>query len=260
MVQRQSGLIQLTFVLNTSGKDTPKANQWQTLLHQLREEHNGLWHSLWLNFNDRSTNAILGPQWSLVWGEKWLWETFGEVLVCYGPANFGQANIPLFESMLTCLRELIPDQARVAEFYAGVGVIGLSIASRCQWVRCSEMNPHAEVCFEQARSRLPLSQGVKMTFFTGSTHNTLSLMEEATTVIVDPPRKGLEATFFSALKAASTVKQLIYISCGWEAFKRDCHQLISEGWGVQSVDGYLFFPGSNHFELLVSFERKFFGS
>ena len=196
VVQRQSGLVQLTFVLNTSGKDTPKAHHWRTLLHQLAKEHKGLWHSLWLNFNDRSTNAILGPQWSHVWGEKWLWETLGEVLVCYGPANFGQANINLFESMLTRLRELIPEQARVAEFYAGVGVIGLSIASQCQWVRCSEMNPHAEVCFEQARSRLPLNHAAKMTFHTGSTQNTLSLMEEASTVIVDPPRKGLEASFF----------------------------------------------------------------
>ena len=74
-------------------------------------------------------------------------------------------------------------------------------------------------------------------------------------MIVDPPRKGLDHCLFSALREASTVQQLLYISCGWEAFKEDCRRLCEEGWQIQSADGYLFFPGSNHVELLVCFTR-----
>ncbi len=255
VVQRETGRIQLTFVLNLS-LDSPQAHRWQDLVKQLGENNSTLWHSLWLNYNHRQTNTIFGPHWSHVWGEEQLWEQFGGVSVCYGPASFGQANLPLFERMLFRIRDLVPQEARVAEFYAGVGVIGLFIASHCQQVQCSEINPYAEVYFQQARLRLPSSIAPRLEFITGPTQQTLSLLNNATTAIVDPPRKGLDRDFFSALKAASSVQQLLYISCGWDAFQRDCQRLCEDGWNIQSVDGHLFFPGSNHVELLVCFERK----
>jgi 23S rRNA (uracil1939-C5)-methyltransferase len=254
VVQRGSGRVQLAFVLNFN-KESPQVNRWRMLIHELGQNNPTLWHSLWINFNDRSTNTIFGPHWSYIWGEEYLWESFGEVAVCYGPASFGQANLPLFEHMLSRIRELLPKQACVAEFYAGVGAIGLFIASSCQWVRCSEINPHAEAYFNQARSRLPPSVATRLTFVPGATQTTLSILHGASTVIVDPPRKGLDPHFFSALKDAVGVQRLLYISCGWEAFVRDCQKLCAQGWEIQSVDGYLFFPGSNHVELLVCFDR-----
>lgn len=255
VVQRTTGRVQITFVLNLE-PDSLKAKHWHTLVKQLGESNPHFWHSLWLNFNDRKTNTIFGSHWSHVWGEEQLWEQFGGVEVCYGPASFGQANLPLFEQMLFRIRELLPVRSLVAEFYAGVGVIGLFIASHCQEVRCSEINPHAEEYFNLSSSRLPPSLASRLSFSSGDTRKALSLFEGADTVIVDPPRKGLDPDFFSALKKASSVQQLIYISCGWEGFQRDCQQLCSNDWKIQSVDGYAFFPGSNHVELLVNFTRN----
>lgn len=254
VVQRQTGRVQLTFVLNTK-QDGPLTARWHSLVRQLGKSYPSFWHSLWLNFNNQQTNTIFGSEWSHVWGEEHLWEKFGKVDVCYGPASFGQANLPLFERMLVRIRELLPPQACVAEFYAGVGVIGLFIASHCQQVQCSEMNPYAEAYFNEARARLPSPTASRLSFFSVPTQQALSLLNGATTAIVDPPRKGLDPQFFPALKTASSVEQLIYVSCGWEAFQRDCQKLCADGWIIQSVDGYLFFPGSNHVELLVCFKR-----
>lgn len=254
VVQRVSGRVQLTFVFNTSST-SPHVQHWQSLIQQLGENYPTFWHSLWVNFNDQKINTIFGQQWAFVWGEEQLWEQFGGVAVCYGPASFGQANLSLFERMLFRIRSLLPEQARVAEFYAGVGIIGLFVISNCQWVRCSEINPHAEKYFNHSRVRLPDELISRINFFSGPTHQTLSILDEATTVIVDPPRKGLDKPFFSALKTASTIKQLLYISCGWEAFKKDCQHLFADGWKIKHVDGYHFFPGSNHVELLVDFIR-----
>ncbi len=255
VVQRSTGQVQLAFVFNSSSLKKEQVRRWHALVEQLGKEHSTFWHSLWINFNDRPVNTIFGQEWRHVWGEEQLWEQFGEVAVCYGPASFGQANLPLFERMLNRICELLPHQARVAEFYAGVGAIGLCISPHCQWVRCSEMNPFAETYFQQARAQMSSHLSSRLTFFSGTTQDTLSLLEDATTAIVDPPRKGLHIHFFSALKDAQTVRQLLYISCGWESFKQDCQKLCEEGWKVQSVDGYHFFPGSNHIELLVHFER-----
>lgn len=255
VVQRESGRIQLSFVFNSPLSKGDRVDRWRDLLLQLGEEHSSLWHSLWMNFNDQPINTIFGSNWMLAWGEELLWEKFQDVNVCYGPASFGQANLPLFESMLIRIRELLSPQARAAEFYAGVGVIGLFIASHCKWVRCSEMNPFAESYFRQACARLSIDMASRISFFSHSTQEALFILGEATTVIVDPPRKGLDSCLFAALKEASTVKQLLYISCGWESFKKDFQKLAEEGWKVKSVDGYHFFPGSNHVELLVNFNK-----
>lgn len=255
VVERKSQKIQVSFVLNFSENEASKANHWQSMIEKLGGEHEDLWHSLWVNYNNQRTNTIFGLHWKLVFGEEFLWESFGAVNVCYGPASFGQSNLPLFEKMLTQLREFIPKEARVAEFYAGVGAIGLFIADKCHSVVCCEMNPFAQSFFEQSRMRLSLATANKLTFHTKATEKAFQLLEDVTSVIVDPPRKGLDSSFFPIIKRAESISQLIYVSCGWDSFKRDCEKLFVDGWNLKNVEGYVFFPGSNHIELLANFTR-----
>lgn len=256
VVQRKSGKVQLSLVFNSSSKNKEQTNRICSLVKLLNKQEPSLWHSLWINFHAQQSNIIFGSEWFLVEGEELLWEEFDGLSVCYGPTSFGQANLPLFEQMLFRIRELLPNQSRVAEFYAGVGVIGLFISSHCEWVRCSEINPFAEFYFQYAKSKLPKDVATHISFATSSAEKALSLMEGATAVIVDPPRKGCDLQFLEALNHVSSVNQLLYISCGWQGFKRDFQRLQKDGWSVVSVDGYHFFPGTNHVELLVNFERK----
>jgi hypothetical protein len=49
---------------------------------------------------------------------------------------------------------------------------------------------------------------------------------------------------------------LIYLSCGFAAFKRDCAGLLNSGqWSLQSASGFLFFPGTDSLEVLAVFKR-----
>jgi 23S rRNA (uracil1939-C5)-methyltransferase len=255
VVERATGRVQLSIVVNCAGKDLQVIQQWKAILNQLWELDSMLWHSLWINWNDQATNTIFGSEWTKINGEDLLWECFDGQFICYLPASFGQANLELFERLVCKIKHIVTPQARVTEFYAGVGVIGLCLAAQCEWIRCSEMNPLAQPCFESSRNRLDAETAAKISFKTATTQNTLELMEEATHVIVDPPRKGLDPSFFQALQENQTVKHLIYISCGWEAFQRDCLQLQTLGWKIVTADGYLFFPGSSHIELLAHFSK-----
>ncbi|WP_068467569.1 class I SAM-dependent RNA methyltransferase [Candidatus Protochlamydia phocaeensis] len=255
VVERSSGLVQAVFVINCRDDSSPVAQKWHKLLSDLFEEDQGkFWHSIWLNFNGRKTNTIFGEGWAKVKGKDLIWESFGPISVCYQPANFAQANLNLFESLLHRIWEWISPNAKVAEFYAGIGVIGLFIASKCAWVKCEEINPYAESCFDLSRKRLKPEEAAKISFHSGSAEDCVSIMIEADTVIVDPPRKGLSKFFMQAL-IHSPVKKLIYVSCGWESFKKDNQILLQEGWRLKKLEGYAFFPGSNHIELLACFER-----
>ena len=79
------------------------------------------------------------------------------------------------------------------------------------------------------------------------------LQEPWNTIVVDPPRKGLERKFLDAICNAKQLKRLIYVSCGWESFKRDC-ALLCRSWRLSQAELFLFFPGTEHLEVLAIFD------
>ena len=77
---------------------------------------------------------------------------------------------------------------------------------------------------------------------------------------MDPPRKGLAPALVAALcqpmKTTNPLSKLVYLSCGFSAFKRDCMLLLdSKFWVLSFVRSFLFFPGTDSIETLAVFER-----
>lgn len=253
VVERKTGRVQLSLVINEKSLNPPL----QASLSKLWDRGApALWHSLWVNFNETRHNVIFGSGWSLINGDSLLWEQFGGVSVCFQPSSFAQANLDLFELMLERLSAMIPSGSAVLEFYAGVGVIGLYLAKKCGRVICCEINPFAEKGFEMSRQRLDHDVSQKIEFHVGKSSDFVDKISEVDTIVVDPPRKGLEKQLLKALAECSTPKKLYYISCGWSSFQTDCNTLIENGWKLQNGEGYLFFPGSEQIEILALFEKE----
>lgn len=255
VVERKTGRVQLGLVFNADDLSSPQARKWECALEKLWNDSNNLWHSIWLNFNIRRDNIIFGQQWHHLHGDPLLWETIAGIEICFQPATFAQANLDLFEKMAMRIREWVPQQASVTEFYAGVGVLGLTLAQKSCWVRCCELNPNARFCFEESRNKLALEIRKKISFYEGVAGKQYELMDEADVVIVDPPRKGLDSGLLRALQATQTLKEIIYISCGWIAFQRDCDALLAVGWKIKTAEAFLFFPGSNQIEVAAVFTK-----
>jgi tRNA/tmRNA/rRNA uracil-C5-methylase (TrmA/RlmC/RlmD family) len=121
-----------------------------------------------------------------------------------------------------------------------------------------ETNQVAELCFKETLRRLEPQLAQRLSFVGGASESCLHLLKEKSveTVIVDPPRKGLDLSLLKALGEAENICNLIYVSCGWGSFQRDCMLLLSDGWQLKEAEAFLFFPGSNHLEILAFFERK----
>lgn len=251
VVERSTGKLQIAFVVNFMFI----TDRWIGLIHLLETMDPTLWHSFWLNFNPLITNTIFSSNWIQIKGTEFVIETFGERSIFYLPSTFGQANLNLFEVMLCRIKEWITPSSNVVEYFAGVGAIGLFILDQCSSVICTEINPHSKVCFDKAQSILPKEIRQKISYVVNSADCSLNLMDRASTIIVDPPRKGLTKGFKEAL-TASKAKEFIYISCGWESFKIDSVSLIDNGWNLTHLEGFAFFPGSDHIELLAKFNRE----
>ncbi|CAO2818335.1 unnamed protein product [Amaranthus hypochondriacus] len=74
------------------------------------------------------------------------------------------------------------------------------------------------------------------------------LREKESSISIQGTRNELESDVLP--------QTLIYISCGWDSFKRDCKQLLSnKAWHLDKAHGFNFFPGTQSIEVLAIFRR-----
>jgi 23S rRNA (uracil1939-C5)-methyltransferase len=257
VVERRTQKAQLALVVNAKDWTSSAVHKIEDLAASLVANAPHLWHSIWMNLNATQENRIFGEPWKLFHGEHFLWEKICETPVCFLPASFGQANLDLFEQMVSEIRSIVPAQSKIIEFYAGVGVIGLVLAPQAKWVKCIEINPEAKICFNEAILQMPLSDAKKIDYLlrAASESQAHQSLFEADIVIVDPPRKGVDKELLALLKESNSIKKLIYVSCGWKAFERDADELLKAGWRIQQAKAYLFFPGNDYLETLAVFEK-----
>jgi len=247
VVERSSLKVQITFVLNSN---------METNLKKWEINEDPIWHSVWINFNATRTNNIFGVDWAHIKGPPLIFERFGLSEVCFHPASFAQSNLELFEEMLESINNIVPENSKVVEYYAGVGVIGLKIATKCQSIVCCEITPQAEDCFNVAKSKLEPEVAKKITFQKALSERSLNLIKDKDVCIVDPPRKGVDLNLLDEIVYESDLQKIIYLSCGWKAFQRDCDFILkSNKWKIEKIEPYLFFPGSNHIEILAVFKK-----
>ena len=77
-------------------------------------------------------------------------------------------------------------------------------------------------------------------------------MEDFDSVLVDPPRSGLDA---STRRAVATYTHILYISCGPDALKRDLEALASTH-EVERFAAFDHFPYTRYVESAVYLRRR----
>ncbi len=241
-VERETGRVQLVLVVNAPSLDS----SLQSFCRHL--EKFPLWHSIWINFHPQATNRILGSAWQRVSGEEWLRQKMGDMSVAFHPGAFAQAHLELFEKMLITIKKWVPDQSRILELFAGLGLIGRSLEPTCKSLTLVENNPLAELSYcasypESEKCHYLLQDATQVQDFS-----------PYDIVIVDPPRKGLSEALLLNLCRAEALR-LIYVSCGWDSFQRDCEWLTASGWQLKEAEGFLLFPGTDHVETVALFDK-----
>jgi 23S rRNA (uracil1939-C5)-methyltransferase len=78
---------------------------------------------------------------------------------------------------------------------------------------------------------------------------------KADVVVVDPPRKGLNADAIEALARFGT-KRIVYVSCDPATLGRDVALLKEKGYRLSSVTAADLFPRCAHVETVITLSRK----
>jgi 23S rRNA (uracil1939-C5)-methyltransferase len=251
VVERSSQSAQLTLVGN-SVDSAPL----RPLIESLAREPENELHSLWWNGNPERSNTILGPHWERFSGPGAVREQIGGASVFFPPGAFGQSNLDLADVAIEDIRRAVPDDARIAEFYAGCGAIGLGLVSRCQHIDFNEMGDDSRYGLSLGIGELDSTLQSRVRVQSGAAGQATALLDRADVVIADPPRKGLDLAFVRAL-CRNPPDRFVYLSCGLESFLRDCAALLdSDRLHLRALSSYALVRHSEHVENLAIFGRE----
>lgn len=251
VVERSSQTAQVVLVANSATPEPLAA-----CLDLVRERLGECLHSLWFNANQQPTNVILGPRFEHWYGPASVVEHFGGAAIHYPPGAFGQSNLDIAQQIIQHLREQIPANAKIVEFYAGVGAIGLSVLDRATEVRMNEVSPHSLEGLELGLAELDPSSRSKVSIIPGEAGANSSRAAGAEVVIVDPPRKGLDPELCTVLSEQPPAR-LLYVSCGLESLLGDVERLTAHGrLRLASLTAFNLLPFTEHVETVARFERS----
>ena len=139
----------------------------------------------------------------------------------------------------------------VLDLYCGVGVLGLC----CKPPRLTGIESGRQA-IEFAKRNAAAQKAVDARFFSEQVGRNVGRIKigPKTTVIVDPPRGGLEPNVPKWL-AASNAPRSLYVSCDPATLMRDL-RVISGSYDVESVRWFNMFPRTARFETLVALKRR----
>ena len=184
-------------------------------------------------------------------GDTTLTDTILDIPFRYACEGFFQVNIPVYEQALRDMRQWVPlatDQP-ILDFYAGVGTIGLTIASGN--VTLVEINEHAVT--EMQRNITELGRTNARAILAPS-EQALDHITGREIVIVDPPRAGLHPDVIATL-LQQLPPSILYLSCNPVTQARDV-ALLQQHYRIAWHRGYNFFPRTPHSEHLVVLDKK----
>ena len=211
--------------------------------------------SLWLNENTARTNVILSRNFHLIYGSETLPDTLCGLRFELSPASFFQVNPAQTEKLYETARdfaELRPDDV-LCDVYCGAGTITLMMARSCRSAVGIEIVPEAVENARQNAARNGIGNAV---FHAGKAEELLPRMVrdgmKCDVVVVDPPRKGLEADVIRAIAQASP-SRVVYVSCNVATQARDAALFREAGYllrKVQPVDMFCWTAGIENVALL----------
>ncbi len=210
--------------------------------------------SLALNIQPSTGNAVFGAETRVVAGPGAVRETIRGREVRLGTTTFFQLNTEVAEALFARVAELAGDLsgARVADLYAGIGLIGLDLADAgASEVLVVESSPVAILEARRLAANHPAVQ-----FSEGDVATLLPGLGALDLVVTDPPRKGLGAETLAAL-LKSPPSRILHIACSLEALATDLRALTEGPYRLERpVELFDMLPQTPHVEALAVLVRR----
>lgn len=247
-VRRGAVSKQILVCLVCNGEKLPKVDALLSRLQRIPG-----FTTLVLSVNTKKGNAVLGDKFVTLYGPGYIEDTLCGLNFRLSPRSFYQVNHHqaqrLYETAISLAG--IAKEDTVLDLYCGVGTITLAMASAAGKVIGVEVIPQA---VEDARDNAHRNGIENAEFFCGDAGQAALELEKngvrPDVVVVDPPRKGLNADTIEALSRMAP-RRIVYVSCDPATLARDVALLKQRGYTLQSAAAADLFPRCAHVETVV---------
>lgn len=210
---------------------------------------------LLINVNKSKGNAALTDKFYTLYGSPDIYEVICGVKFRISPKSFFQIYPAQAEKLYKkVLAFASPDKNEdILDLYCGTGSIGLTLASSCHSVTGVEIIPEA---IENAKFNAEINAIDNAEFICSDSSSAYNSVKDKhfNTIIVDPPRKGLEKSVIEDIVKLSPEK-VVYVSCKPETLARDISIFHENGYILKDVCAADLFPRTHHVETVVLMSR-----
>lgn len=238
----------ILFVLNIQVNKLNQ-NEIEIFFEKLKKEF-PIIKGCFVNFNYKKTNSILSNCTKKIIGEDYIVEALNDKKYKIGPVSFFQINPYCASVLFETIKNHIKPNSTILDAYGGVGAIGIYLKEKAKSITLVEENAEAT---SLAQENFKLNNINNFEILTGDAKEHFKDFKKENRIfdyiILDPPRSGCDKDGLSAI--LELAQNIIYVSCNPQTLKRDVNYLISEGFKLESIQGFDMFPYTYHIETVA---------
>ncbi len=170
----------------------------------------------------------------------------------FSHSNFLQVNDYIAEKIYTYLQSVVKEGETLLDLYSGIGIYSIIFNTIFKNIYSVEGN-QSSVHFQ--RKNIKENRIKNISVINRFIDSSFEIKDSFNfdTVIIDPPREGVDKTFLKSL-LPKIKNQLIYISCDPATLTRDI-SIIKDEFFISEIKIFDMFAQTKHFETVVIFER-----
>lgn len=210
--------------------------------------------SLWQNIKTDYTKDIFGQEMIHLAGLENIELTLDDKTLRLLPRSFFQLNTEQAIHLYDLVAQWTPKSNVLVEAYSGIGAISLFVKDQAKEIIGIESIQDA---VDNANENAKLNNAEHVSFLCADAGKALKEIVQKKTVdtlIVDPPRTGLNTEMKDTILSAS-IQNIIYVSCNPATLGKDLKQL-QQCYNIKKVQPIDMFSQTPHVETVALLSRK----
>ncbi len=186
-----------------------------------------------------------------IYGDNFFYERIGGFLFKVSFNSFFQINHYICSLLFKFINEEISQNDTILDLYSGVGTLGIVASKKARKVISVEIVKNAVL---NGIFNAKINKQNNIQFILGDTSKIVNkIKDNFDTLIIDPPRSGLDKNTISFIKD-SLPKKIIYVSCDANTLMRDL-KLLENNYEITNYKVLDMFSYSYHLESFVVLKK-----
>lgn len=209
--------------------------------------------SIWQSVKTENKREVFGDM-RFIWGQEKMNLQLEDIQLSLLPRSFFQLNTKQSINLYNVVKDWMPKSNVTVEAYSGIGAISLFIKDKAKEIIGIESIQDA---VDNANENVVLNNAENVSFIcedAGKALTSLVQEKQVDTLIVDPPRSGLDDVMKQTI-LKSKIKTMIYVSCNPATLSKDLGVLQKE-YRIVKIQPVDMFSQTPHVESVTLLVRK----